>query len=109
LSDQALQALQVIIMTHPRGGSVMEGTGGLRKLRFAPPEWEVGKSGALRVCYAYIEEVATVILALVYPKGEKDDLDDKEKARLREAIERTKQLLLSRPYRCNRKPGAEDQ
>jgi hypothetical protein len=108
LSDTDLQVLQVMIMTQPYAGAVIEGTGGLRKLRFAPPNWRVGKSGALRVCYANVEEVGTVILALVYSKGERDDLDADQRSAVRGAIERVRRLLLSRPYRHGPPAGAED-
>jgi len=105
LTDLDLEALQVILMLQPKGGDVVEGTGGLRKLRFAPAGSGRGKSGGLRVCYTYVEEVATVVLALVYQKGEKDDLDAAEKAVLATALEEVRQALLSRPYRSGRPPG----
>jgi hypothetical protein len=59
--------------------------------------------------YTYIEEVATVVLAIVYAKGEKDDLGANEKALLRGAVERTKRSLLGRPYRRSPKLRAGDQ
>jgi hypothetical protein len=89
-------------MLRPRGGDVIEGTGGLRKLRFAPRESDRGKSGGLRICYAYFEQVATVVLGLVYGKGEKDDLTPEDKAHLRLAVRRVEEALLSRPYRSSR-------
>lgn len=97
LSDMDLQTLQILIVMRPAGGTVIQDTGGVRKIRFAQPHSGKGKSGGLRVCYAYIEEVATVVLAVVYAKDEKDDLTDKEKAVLRGAVERVKAQLLSRP------------
>ena len=106
LTDDDLALLQVAIMTDPRAAPVIEGTGGLRKLRFAPRGWSGGKSGALRVCYAFLEEVGTVILAIVYPKGETDDLDDRAKSIIRQAIERIERSLLSRPYRYRPNPKA---
>jgi hypothetical protein len=51
LRDEDLQALEIALMEDPEAGDVMRGTGGLRKIRFAPPSWSMGKSGALRVCY----------------------------------------------------------
>ena len=107
LNDLDLQALQIVLMADPRGAEVIQGTGGLRKVRFSPPTWDMGKRGALRVCYAYFEEVAIVALALVYQKGEKDDLDDNEKAVLKGAIEKVGRQLMNRSYRCGPKPNAE--
>jgi len=51
LTDEDLSALEQLIMHRPEAGAVMQGTGGVRKLRFAPPSWHMGKSGATRVCY----------------------------------------------------------
>jgi hypothetical protein len=102
LTDKDLAALQVVIMTDPRGSPVIEGTGGVRKLRFVPAQWAKGKSGGLRVCYAFLEEVGTVILGFVYEKGEMDDLTDEQKKILRGVVERVRTVLLSRPYRCRR-------
>jgi hypothetical protein len=51
------------------------------------------------VCYAYIEEVATVVLGVVYGKNERVDLTVNEKKVLKGAIESIKRRLLSRPYR----------
>jgi hypothetical protein len=99
LDDGELGRLQVAIMLDPKGASVIEGTGGLRKVRFSPSRWSAGKSSALRVIYKYCEEVGTVVLGIVYKKGEKDDLDEKEKAILRKTVERVERLLMTRPYR----------
>jgi hypothetical protein len=88
LTDDDLLALQIAIMRHPRAGAVVAGTGGLRKLRFVPPGWSTGKSGALRVCYAHFESHGIVLLAIVYPKSKKDDLTVQEKQRIRELIQR---------------------
>src|SRR5665213_2831955 len=37
LRDEDLQALETLIMRNPSGPGIMKGTGGLRKIRFAPP------------------------------------------------------------------------
>jgi hypothetical protein len=103
LTDRDLELLQVTIMTHPKCGDVIEGTGGVRKVRFSPPQWKTGKSGALRISYAFFEEVGTVVLGIVFTKDEKDNLTDDEKSILRIATDRIKKLLLSRPYRTNSK------
>ena len=108
LGDLNLSGLQAAIMAKPTMAPVIPGTGGVRKLRFAPIDSDRGKSGGLRVCYLYVEEVATVILAIVYPKNEKDDLSNADKALLRDAVERVKRLLLSRPYRATPRSSAED-
>ena len=48
-TDDDLSQLQQILLENPKAGSVMKGTGGLRKIRFSFPN--EGKSGSVRVCY----------------------------------------------------------
>jgi hypothetical protein len=90
LTDEDLQLVQMAIMCDPSGPPVIPGTGRLRKLRFAPVGSAKGKSGGMRVCYAYFEEHQRVILALVYPKSQKEDLTAEEKAAIKTALEQIK-------------------
>ena len=55
----------------------MQGTGGLRKARFAFEHQ--GKSGGVRVCYVDFVVKETVYLITVYPKSEKDNLSRAER------------------------------
>ncbi len=48
LTDEAFRALQNALTKHPEAGDVIEGTGGLRKLRHADPRRGKGKRGGLR-------------------------------------------------------------
>jgi hypothetical protein len=79
LNDDDLVALQLMIMVNPKGAPVVGGTGGLRKIRFAPARWKTGKRGAIRVGYAYLEEYGAVLLILAYAKNEKDNFTPTEK------------------------------
>ena len=54
LSDEDLQSLEGALIADPQAGDPIPGTGGLRKLRFAPPSRHTGKRGAFRVIYAFI-------------------------------------------------------
>jgi hypothetical protein len=98
LGDDALRALELELIDSPGKGPVIEHTGGLRKLRFVPPGSGKGKSGALRVCYAYFPAYGTVALFIVFGKNERSDLSPSEgrttgrvlkafEAELRRAIE----------------------
>lgn len=49
LDDEDMQALERLLIERPDRGAVVAGTGGVRKVRFAPPSWHTGKSGAARV------------------------------------------------------------
>jgi hypothetical protein len=91
--ERDLAELQLEIMAAPRHWPVVKGTGGLRKMRFAPTKWRRGKSGALRVCYVYFEAHGIILLAIVYPKSEQDDLSDDDKATIRHIVERIEKQL----------------
>lgn len=93
LSDDDLSALQIIIMLDPKGSPVMAGTKGLRKLRYSPESWKTGKSGALRVCYVDFDKYGCVLLCLVFPKGELDNISDAGKTAINKAITRIEVAL----------------
>ena len=94
--EEDLLALQLMIMANPSGAPVITGTGGLRKLRFAPSRWNCGKSGAARVCYVFFKEHLTVVLLLAYGKGAKETLTNSEKAIIKSEIRRTEKWLNAR-------------
>jgi hypothetical protein len=71
----------------------MSGTGGLRKLRFAPPSWHIGKSGATRVGYAHFPEHDAVFLIVIYSKGEKDNLSQDQRNQMKSLLGRIEQSL----------------
>lgn len=96
--EMDLWALQVGIMSDPSGPPVIEGTGGLRKLRFAPPRWKVGKRGAVRVCYVYFPEHWTVLLVMAYAKNRKDSLSAREKRDIASYIRRIEKWFESQNY-----------
>jgi len=79
LADDDLRALEICVMIDPQRPSVVAGTGGVRKLRFSPPQWNRGKSGALRICYAFFPAAGLVVLIAVYGKESKDNLTPEEK------------------------------
>jgi hypothetical protein len=95
LDDDDLMALQIMIMLNPKTHPVVEGTGGLRKMRFSPVRWHTGKSGAARIGYVYLQEFGTVLLVIAYSKNEKDDLSPDEKKVIRGLIQRVEQGFAS--------------
>jgi len=90
LGDDELRALELAIMQRPSVGQVIPGTGGLRKVRFAPPSWNRGKSGAIRVCYVLFTRYENVFMLAAYAKNEQENITAADKAiyrRLVSAIE----------------------
>ncbi|PQO42525.1 hypothetical protein C5Y93_27190 [Blastopirellula marina] len=97
--ENDLWALQLMIMSGPKDSPVIPGTGGLRKIRFAPGRWKKGKSGAARICYVYFEEHWMVLLVTVYGKNEKDNLTEDEKAGIKQYIHMIEKFLSERDFR----------
>jgi hypothetical protein len=91
--EDDLVALQLLIMSQPKAAPIIRGTGGLRKLRFAPARWNTGTSGAARVCYVYFELHGIVFLVYIYDKHRKDDLSQAEKKVIRDYIRREQRAL----------------
>ena len=77
LTDDDLKALQEELILNPTKGDLMQGTGGLRKLRFAFEGR--GKSGSSRVCYVDFAVYEKIYLITAYPKNEKENLSKAER------------------------------
>ena len=87
LADDEYLALQTFLAEDPQAGEVLQGTGGLRKLRWTDPARRKGKRGGLRVIYYYLLSDAQIWLMTLYSKGEMSDLDAAEKRALKSALE----------------------
>ncbi|MHB9022515.1 MAG: hypothetical protein ACYC3A_11915 [Halothiobacillus sp.] len=88
LTDEELHIMQTGLMTNPKQGDVIEGTGGLRKLRFGDSRRGKGKRGGLRVIYYWQVAANHFLLFTVYDKDEANDLTAREKAILKEILTR---------------------
>ena len=66
-----------MIARNPTCGEVMEGTGGVRKVRFALPGR--GKSGGARVIYYFHSDVMPAFLLSIFAKKEKGNLTKAER------------------------------
>lgn len=93
LSDEDLRRLENLILQNPEAGALMQGTGGLRKLRFALDNR--GKSGSARVCYVDFITQETVFLITAYPKNEKENLSKAERNTIHKLIEALEHTLRS--------------
>lgn len=86
LEQQDIDAIKVLITAGGRNSPVIQGTGGLRKMRFAPESWNCGKSRAARVCFVYFEEFWTVLLVSIYRKSQYDNISASAKKAYRSII-----------------------
>ncbi len=96
LSDSDLRALELEIMKDPAKAKVVQGTGGLRTVRFSPKNWKRGKSGATRVMYVFIQMESIVFLMSIYTKSEKESLTSQEKNELKELVSQLRLLITNR-------------
>ncbi|EPL6452908.1 type II toxin-antitoxin system RelE/ParE family toxin [Providencia rettgeri] len=79
-TTEELRALQNQLIAWPDKGDLIQGTGGLRKIRMAVGNQ--GKSGSARVIY-FLATKEIIYFIMAYPKSEKDTLTAKEKAELK--------------------------
>lgn len=83
LDDEGFRLLQITLLRDLAAGDVIEGTGGLRKLRFGDRRRGKGKRGGLRVIYYYWPQGPDLWLFTLYDKDEASDLTARERALLK--------------------------
>lgn len=94
LTEKDLEELENIINSSPDAGDIIQGTGGLRKLRFSLPNR--GKSGSVRVLYIDYMYYEQVYFLNVYAKNEKENISDKEKQLYKSIIDEISSVLKSK-------------
>lgn len=85
LIDDEYKALQSFLIETPDAGDLIQGTGGLRKLRWALDK--KGKRGGLRIIYYWQVSKDQIYLFTLYAKNEISDLSAKEKKALKLMLE----------------------
>lgn len=90
LDDAEYQALQNELLANPEKGDVIQGTGGLRKIRVAAQGR--GKRGGFRVIYYWQDIQGRCWLFAGYGKNSQTDLSSEQRRHLAAALERIKQL-----------------
>ncbi|HHV48683.1 MAG: type II toxin-antitoxin system RelE/ParE family toxin [Azonexus sp.] len=79
LDDEGFRGLQQSLLKNPEAGDVIEGTGGLRKLRHGDQRRGKGKRGGLRVIYYWWDGGRQFWLFTLYDKDEMENLSADEK------------------------------
>ena len=85
LNDEDKRRLESELLSNPKIGPVMRGTGKVRKMRFAFENR--GKSGSMRVIYVDFEIYEKIYFVDVYTKSEKDNLSNAERNDLKQLVE----------------------
>jgi mRNA-degrading endonuclease RelE of RelBE toxin-antitoxin system len=86
LSDDEYRDLQATLVERPIAGSVILGSGGIRKLRWSASGR--GKRGGARVIYYWATEQGRILMLLIYAKNESEDLTRDQIKKLRYIVER---------------------
>jgi len=87
LDDEAFRRFQELLLADPLAGEVIQGTGGLRKIRFADARRQKGKRGGLRVIYYFWHEGGQFWLFTLYDKDEAVDLTAGERKAVKALLE----------------------
>ena len=89
LSEIERQDVIRYLAEHPKAGELMEGTGGVRKLRWG--RGGQGKSGGVRIIYYFHDEAMPLYLLTLFAKGDQANLSKAERDDLASLV----QLLVS--------------
>lgn len=85
LSQQEKDNLLFHLSVNPKSGNIIQGTNGVRKLRWARDG--KGKSGGIRVIYFYYNDKMPLFLLTVFGKGTKDNLTKNERNELAKLVD----------------------
>lgn len=85
LTEEQYRTLQIELVQRPTAGSVIPGTGGLRKLRWAVQGR--GKRGGTRIIYFWQTAADRILLLFVFAKNERDDLNESQRRALKKIVE----------------------
>lgn len=77
--------LQAYLVERPEAGDLIEGTGGLRKIRVAAKSH--GKRGGARVIYYHFISASQIAMLYIYSKNEQSDLSGEQRKALKNIIE----------------------
>ncbi len=74
MDDNSFSDFQQALLINPRAGDVIQGTGGLRKVRCQSVSKGKGKRGGLRIIYYWWLQESEFLLFTIYAKSEMDNL-----------------------------------
>lgn len=84
LSTEEKDNLISYLSEQPKAGDLIQGAGGIRKLRWA--KGAKGKSSGVRVIYFFHSEIMPLYLLAVFGKNEKANITAEEKSHLSKAV-----------------------
>lgn len=88
LDTDSLKALEEIMLSNPKIGDVIQGTGGARKIRIQLDRR--GKSGGGRVIYLDVFQKEKLYFLFAYPKNLQDDLTSEQRKLIKAIVDAIK-------------------
>jgi len=85
LDNEEYRALQNTLVLNPESGKIIQGSGGIRKMRWSGSGR--GKRGGSRVIYYWFKDKENLLMLLIYTKKEKDDLTKAQLRALQSIVE----------------------
>lgn len=87
LDDDEYRRLQETLLANPECGDLLQGAGGLRKMRFGDARRRKGTRGGLRIVYYWWSGGGQFWLFTLFDKDEMKDLTRRQQSLLKEAIQ----------------------
>lgn len=84
MGDAEIAEFTDFIARNPMAGVVIEGTGGIRKLRWQRPG--AGKRGGARIIYFFHDLDMPIYLLLAYAKADVGDITPEQKRRMKQLV-----------------------
>ena len=91
LNEDNILEIEIRLLINPACGDMIQGTGGIRKLRVALNN--SGKNSGARVIYVDFARFSKTYFITVYSKGEMDNLSQAERNELKELVRTLKNEL----------------
>ncbi len=92
-SDQEYADFQDYLSDHPDHGDVIEGSGGIRKIRWSDKKRSKGKRGGCRVLYLQVPSHARLLLIEIYGKNEQENFSAQDLKEFRSLVQEYKDTL----------------
>jgi hypothetical protein len=86
MSDDQYRELQAALVTDPKAGDLIKGTGGLRKVRWKLPGG--GKRGGARIIHYWVVSDDQIYMLYGYAKNEQADLTKDQIKALKQIVEK---------------------
>ena len=85
LSEDDYTEFQQFLIDQPEAGSVVQGSGGVRKVRWARAG--SGKSGGVRVCYFTRNTAGQILLLVIYAKSVRSSIPGAVLKKIKEVLD----------------------